>query len=227
MQHQFVEQIVPWPRAMHMAQSGGPYCLISAFYTPERAQFLRFGQPYGYLLPIGVVIRAQDREVFAKHLTTAGHLRLDETLQDPAVSLGVASSRSYGPLIDAQLGPLLKSGATNIRQVYQDESTKSLFAMLEHRRFDYTLSYPSEVVYYATPGNELVFYPIDGNNKLLEGRLSCTKDAATDQVFADIGKIVPSKASWAVFLAAYERWLPDYLIKPYRQQLAETLGYQP
>lgn len=218
-QHRFHEQILPWARAMHMAQRGGPYCLISAFRTPQRSEFLRFSQPYGYLLPLGVVIRAQDRGRFAPYINAEGLLALAQVLEDSSINLGVAGGRSYGPRIDQVLSAPLQRGAVNVQQIYQGESTKSLFDMLGYKRIDYVFSYPSEVVYYAQAGRDLLFFPIAGNSQLLEGRLSCTKGPVTDRVFADITALVPSPASTAVFQAAYERWLPPYLLEPYRQQL--------
>jgi len=226
-QHRFEEAILPWARVMHMAQGGGPYCLISAFRTPERSQFLRFSEPYGYLLPIGVVIRAQDQARFAPYINAEGLIRLAQVLDDLSISLGVASDRSYGPRIDDVLRTPLQRGAANIKKIYQGESSKSLFDMLGYKRIDYVFSYPSEVVYYAKGDRTLLFYPIEGNSQLLEGRLSCTKSPMTDQVFADITAKVPSNASAAVFQAAYERWLPRYLIEPYRQQLQRLAQPQP
>lgn len=131
----------------------------------------------------------------------------------------MAGDRSYGPRIDEVLRAPLQHGAANIKKIYQGESTKSLFDMLGYKRIDYVFSYPSEVVYYAQGDRELLFYAIEGNSQLLEGRLSCTKGPVTDRVFADINALVPSRASTAVFQAAYERWLPRYLLEPYRQQL--------
>lgn len=220
-QHVFHEEIVPWSRAMSMAQHGGPYCLISAFQTPERDEFLRFTAPYGYLFPIGVVIRASDQNKFAAYISKAGNFKLGEVLKQPDMGMGVASRRSYGPKIDALIQPLISSGARNVQQAYQDESTKYLLTMLASKRFDYTLAYPSEVGFYETSSSEFRFYPIDGNNDLLPGRFSCTKSPQTDRVFADIASLVPSKKSRTAFMAAYERWLPKYLIKPYRQRLAD------
>jgi uncharacterized protein (TIGR02285 family) len=226
-QHVFHEEVVPWSRAMSMAQRGGAYCLISAFQTPERDAFLRFTAPYGYLYPIGVVIRANDQARFAPYLSKAGNFILDETLKQPGIGMGVASSRSYGPKIDVLIKPLVSSGAKNIQQAYQDESTKFLLAMLAGKRFDYMLAYPSEVEFYGGPANEFRFYPIEGNSELLPGRFSCTKTPETDRVFADVSKLVPTKNSRAVFMAAYERWLPKYLIKSYRQRLAEFAASNP
>ena len=218
-QHRFHEEILPWARVMHMAQIGGPYCLISAFRTPERSQFLRFSEPYGHLLPIGVVIRAQDQARFAPYINAEGLIRLAQVVEDASINLGVAGDRSYGPRIDEVLRAPLQREAANIKKIYQGESTKSLFDMLGYKRIDYVFSYPSEVVYYAQGDRELLFYAIEGNSQLLEGRLSCTKGPVTDRVFADISALVPSRASTAVFQAAYERWLPHYLLEPYRQQL--------
>ncbi|MDO8287526.1 MAG: TIGR02285 family protein [Rhodoferax sp.] len=220
-QHDFHEEIVPWTRAMAMAQRGGAYCLISAFQTPERDAFLRFTAPYGYLYPIGIVIRAQDQERFAPYLNPEGNFLLDAALKQSGIGMGVASSRSYGPRIDGLIKPLISNRAKNIHQSYQDESTKFLLAMLAGKRFDYMLAYPSEVEYYGGPSNAFRFYPIHGNHELLPGRFSCTKSPETDRVFADVSRLVPTKNSQAVFMAAYERWLPKYLVKSYRQRLAD------
>lgn len=226
-QHDFHEEIVPWPRAMAMAQRGGAYCLISAFQTPERDAYLRFTAPYGYLYPIGVVIRAKDQDRFKPFLSTEGNFRLDAVLKQPGIGMGVASSRSYGPRIDGLIKPLIHNRAKSIHQSYQDESTKFLLAMLGGKRFDYMLAYPSEVEYYGGPSNAFRFYPIHGNSELLPGRFSCTRSPETDRVFADVAKLVPTKNARAVFMAAYERWLPKYLIKSYRQRLANLPASNP
>lgn len=142
-------------------------------------------------------------------------------------AMGVASHRSYGPKIDALIQPLISSGARNVQQTYQDESTRYLLTMLASKRFDYTLAYPSEVGFYETSSSEFRFYPMEGNNDLLPGRFSCTKSPQTDRVFADLASLVPTKKSRAVFMAAYERWLPQYLIKPYRQRLSDMSAASP
>jgi uncharacterized protein (TIGR02285 family) len=226
-QHNFTEQVVPWARALHMAKMGGPYCLISAFYTPERAEFLRFTEPYGYVLPIGLIVRADDQSKFSSFLTAGGRLKLNELLAAEDLVIGISSGRSYGPLIDNELRPRLGSDARNIYKAYQNESAKILINMLDHKRFDYMLGYPSEAVFYESPGNKLFFYQIEGNSQLLPGRLSCSKTPATDGVFSDISKIVASQATAAVFQNAYERWLPNYLLGAYRQQVAEMLSAKP
>jgi uncharacterized protein (TIGR02285 family) len=226
-QHNFTEEVVPWARALHMAKMGGPYCLISAFYTPERAEFLRFTEPYGYMLPIGLIVRADDQSKFSSFLTAGGRLKLNELLAAEDLVIGISSGRSYGPLIDDKLRPRLGNDAKNIYKSYQNESAKILVNMLEHKRFDYMLGYPSEAVFYESPANKLFFYQIEGNSQLLPGRLSCSKTPVTDGVFADVSKIVASQATAAVFQSAYERWLPNYLLGTYRQQLAEMLSAKP
>ena len=218
-QHRFTDEVVPWTRALNMAQRGGPYCLISAFQTAERDAFLRFSAPYGHVLPIGVVIRAADKSRFSSFVTKNGDFRLAEALQQQAVGMGIAGSRSYGPKIDVLLKPWVAAGAKHVHRAHQDESTKYLMSMLERNRFDYMLAYPSEVEYYASSSNALHFYPIDGNNDLLPGRLSCTKSPQTDRVFAEVSALVHTPKFQTVFLTAYERWLPKYLIAPYRLRL--------
>lgn len=226
-QYSFQEETVPWSRAMLMAQRGGPYCLIAAFQTPEREAFLRFTPPYGYLYPIGVVTRASDQSQFAAYVSKSGDFQLDKALKSPQLGMGVASSRSYGAKIDELLKPLIASGAANVQQVYQDESTKVLLAMLARQRFDYMLAYPSEVEFYGGTPNPFRFYPIEGNSALLPGRFSCTKSPETDRVYGDVAKLALAKKTQATFRVAYERWLPQYLIRSYRQRLQEIPASSP
>jgi uncharacterized protein (TIGR02285 family) len=220
-QHSLQEEIVPLPRVMFMAQRGGPICMSILFQTSEREAFLRFTPPYGYLYPIGVVTRASDQSQFAPYITKSGNFMLDKALQDTRLGLGVASGRSYGAKIDSLVKPLAAANAGNIQQIFQDESTKVLLAMLGRQRFDYMFAFPSEVEFFAGPSNGLRFYPIEGNSELLPGRFSCTKSAETDRVFADVSRLVQTRKVQPIFMAAYERWLPKYLIKPYRQRLQE------
>lgn len=219
-QHDFREDTVPWTRAMKTMQQGGPYCMTAAFQTPERSQFMRFTEPYGYLMPIGVVVMAKDRAKFQPYINNDEHIRLKEMLHDATLHIGIANGRSYGPAIDGLLAPLLQKDAAQIQRVYQNQSTKTLTTMLAMNRFDYVLSYPIEAVYYQDVGNELLFFPVEGGDQLLEGRFSCTKGTETDRVFADVSQLVNSKKTLPRFLAAYERWLPPNVVRQYRKKLA-------
>lgn len=220
-QHSLKEEVVPLPRVMFMAQRGGSICTSLLFQTPEREAYLRFTPPYGYLYPIGVVTRASDQAQFAPYISKSGNFILDKALLDSRLGLGIAGGRSYGAKIDAVVKPQAEAGAKNVQQIYQDESTKVLLAMLERQRFDYMFAFPSEIEFFTGPTNNLRFFPIEGNSDLLPGRFSCTKSADTDRVFADLTRLVQTRKVQLTFMAAYERWLPKYLIKPYRQRLQE------
>ncbi|MDT8991797.1 TIGR02285 family protein [Curvibacter sp. APW13] len=223
-QHSLKEEVVPPPRVMFMAQRGGGICTSLLFQTPEREAYLRFTPPYGYLYPIGVVTRGSDQAQFAPYISKAGYFMLDKALQDQRLGLGIAGGRSYGGKIDALVKPQVEAGAKNIQQIYQDESTKVLLAMLERQRFDYMFAFPSEIEYFTGPTNNLRFFPIEGNSDLLPGRFSCTKSPETDKIFADLTRLVQTRKVQPTFMAAYERWLPKYLIKSYRQRLQELQG---
>lgn len=220
-QHQFGEQVVPWQRAMHIAERGGPYCLLAAFQTPEREAYLRFSKPYGYVFPLGLVTRRAQREAFASYLNADGQIQLARLLQDQHLRPGVASQRSYGSLIDNLLKSASDSQGAAISQIHQSESTSGLFSMLDHQRIDYTFSYPGELVYFASRHQDLQFYLIEGNDRLLPGRLSCTRNAQTDRAFADLTGILETNKHQDVLRSSYERWLPDDLIEPYQRMLKE------
>lgn len=220
-QHQFGEQVVPWQRAMHIAERGGAYCLLAAFQTPEREAYLRFSKPYGYVFPLGLVTRRAQREAFADYLNADGQIQLARLLQDQHLRPGIASQRSYGSLIDNLLKSASDSQGAAISQIHQSESTSGLFSMLDHQRIDYTFSYPGELVYFASRHQDLQFYLIEGNDRLLPGRLSCTRSPQTDRAFADLTGILETNRHQDVLRSSYERWLPDDLIGPYQRMLRE------
>lgn len=124
-QHRFTEVILPWPRVMHMAAQGGPYCLIAAFQTPEREAFLRFTEPYGYLIPLGMVAPASRAERLKPYLNASGQVSLEALTARHDLHPGVASGRSYGPQIDRLL-----AAEARPTQIHQSESTHALFQML-------------------------------------------------------------------------------------------------
>ena len=225
-QHNFSEQMVPWSRAMHMAEQGGPYCLIAALQTPEREAFLRFSEPYGYFMPLGVVIHQAQLRQLAPYLNSAGQVELERLLGNRHIRPGIASGRSYGEKIDNLLQKASAAEDSQLAKVHQGESTRALFAMLEHRRIDYSFGYPTEIVYFSGNHQQLRFYPIAGNEHLLPGRFSCTHSPLTDQVFADINALMARNAHQQVFQQHYERWLPDYL-RPHYRQLLQQLAAQP
>ncbi len=220
-QHDFSEQVVPWARAMHMAEKGGPYCMIAALKTPEREVFLRFSEPYGYFMPLGVVILQEQAKLLSPYLNPAGHVELERLLDNRRIRPGIASGRSYGDKLDKLLQKTYAADSNHLAKVHQGESTRTLFAMLEHQRIDYTFGYPTEITYFSANHQQLRFYPIVGNDDLLPGRFSCTRDQITDQVFANIEHTLKSKGHQQVFKTNYERWLPDYLHPHYRQLLQQ------
>nr|WP_315463708.1 hypothetical protein [uncultured Rhodoferax sp.] len=224
-QHSIHEEVLPWPRVLYyMAQVGGPYCTAMAARTPERERFLRFTPPYGYVFPIGVVIRSQDQALYKPYLNKDGELQLHEVLGQGELRMGIAGLRSYGGVVDELLKPLVETGARHLVQVQQDNSTKSLINMLHKSRFDYTLAYPGEMVFFNGKDATLHFFPIAGNSALVSGHLSCTKSPQTDRMFGDLLKITPALRRDATLRAAYEQWLPPYLLKTYRQRLARQLA---
>lgn len=223
-QHRIQEEVLPWPRVLFVAKNGGAYCSAMAAQTPERESYLRFTAPYGYVYPVGLVTRAKDQDQFKRFLNKGGEVRLRDLLEQSELRAGVAGSRTYGTKLDEMLRPLVQSNARQVVQVSQDNSTKSLITMLQKKRFDYTLAYPGEAVYYDSAITKLHFYPIAENSALLAGRFSCTKGPQTDQTFAELNKLATSFQEDSALTASYERWLPPYLIKPYRQRLASQLN---
>lgn len=220
-EYQFSEQILPWSRAMHLASQGGPYCLIAAFKTPERETYLRFTSPYGYLMPLGLVIHQDKTGDLTPYLNQAGQVELDRLLANPELRPGLANHRSYGAQIDQFLRQAHDAGRDSLTRIYQGDSTRALFDMLDHKRIDYGFGYPNEIVYYSQNHQHLRFYPIAGGDALLPGRFSCTRSPETDRVFAALEGLLHDQAHRQIFRSSYERWLPADLRQRYAQQLRQ------
>jgi len=214
----------PLARELQMMKEGGPYCASDLLKTPERENFLRFTAPFGYVLPLGLVVRVEDKDIYDRLVDEHHMINLERLMRTPGV-LGVVAHRTYGKMPDSVISEVLTSNPGKIMQVYEDNGTATLFKMLSAHHINALLAFPMEQVYLSVQSahaDRYYAYPIVESQELLPMRFSCVNQAATDDIFASLDAQAKSAALQHTFQRAYEQWLPPYLVPTYRARLKET-----
>jgi uncharacterized protein (TIGR02285 family) len=197
---------VPLARLLAEMKSGAGElrCSTTLIPTPERRAYITFAKTILLHLPISVVIRAADEARFAPYLNDEGHIKIDELLADDELASAVRIGRAYGTRVDGQLNRYRDKD--RIMEVAED--TKFV-RMLELRRIDWTLYFPSEAEYYRrtqTPDLAIKTLPIAGNTTLLEATIGCAKTPAGKKAIEAINAIIDANPNmpWTEF---YAHWL--------------------
>lgn len=197
---------VPLARLLAEMKSGegAVRCSAALIPTAERRSYIAFAKTVLLHLPISVVIQAADEERFAPYLDAKGHVELDKLLADEQLLTAVRSGRAYGARVDKHLNRY--RDAKHVMQVVDD--TKFL-RMLDLKRIDWTLYFPSEAEYYrrqTTPDLEIKTLPISGNTTLLEATIGCAKTPLGEKAISEINAIINQNPTmpWTEF---YADWL--------------------
>jgi len=224
---QYAIALTPMPpiRALELMKQGGTYCTGDLLKTKEREAFLRFTSPVSYVLPIGLVVRQEDKKHY-DHYADANHMISLEGLMrlDPGV-LGVGVRRTYGKAVDNVLTQTLAGKSAKLAQVYGENTTGTLFKMLDAHHIDALLAFPVEQVYLSEQSKRpdgYYSYSIVESPNLVPVRFSCTRQASTDSIFSALEAQAKSAALQHSSQLAYERWLPFYLLPAYRARLKDA-----
>jgi len=216
---------VPAVRELQILQKGGSYCTADLLKTTERLEFLRFTSPVGYVLPIALVVRAEDKDHYDRYADANHILSLDLLMRtDPGV-LGIAARRTFGKMADKVIAQVLAKHPSQIAQSYQVHPTESLLNLLATHHVDAVLAFPIEQIYWSghsEHGDNYYVYPIAESQELMPMRFSCTRQAATDDLFTDLDVQAKSADLQHTFQLAYERWLPPYMLPLYRARLNDN-----
>lgn len=179
-------------------------CSATLIPTDERRTFISFAKTILLHLPISVVVRADDEHKFDRFMNDQGHIELNRLLADPAFSSAIRIGRAYGTHVDKHLDGFRDS--TQVMLVADD--TKFL-RMLNLKRIDWTLYFPSEAEFYRrrqTPELAIKALPISGNTTLLEATIGCADTPAGRTAITEINQIIDQNPSmpWTDF---YAQWL--------------------
>ncbi|BDW88115.1 hypothetical protein MACH01_08820 [Thalassospira tepidiphila] len=205
---QYQHRIMHVPLARLLAEmksgDGELRCSTTLIPTPERRTYITFAKTILLHLPISIVIRAEDESRFAPYLNDEGHIRIEDLLKDDELATAVRIGRAYGTLVDGQLNRYRNTD--RIMEVAED--TKFV-RMLDLKRIDWTLYFPSEAEFYRrsqTPDLAIKALPIAGNTTLLEATIGCAKTPAGKKAVEAINAIVDAHPTmpWTDY---YADWL--------------------
>ena len=207
---------VPPARMNLMMKSGGPYCTSGMSYTEQRAGFMRFTPPIGWIHSYGVILRRTAFGRFAGFLDKEERIDLTR-LAKADLRAGLILGRSYGHTSDRALKMVQTA-----RRASEVNSFDTVLRMLQARRIDYTLGYLEELNYFAEQPNEYVFLPVKDTTALIPISCSCSRAPSADAAFAAILRVHDEYHIASIFQQEYERWLtPEYLPR-YRKLLQEA-----
>jgi len=215
-------QEVPVVREVQLMVQGPADCSRDLMRTSDREDALRFTAPFGYVLPVGLIIRTSDQARIAPYLTDAQTVSLRALMRGGGFVLGLAQRRHYGNTIDPVIASAQAAAPNRMISVYEDNGTDTLVKMLGAHHIDAVLAYPSEAYYLARrtqAPDQYHAYALTEAPPLISTRFSCTRNSATDSVFAALEAQARSAPVRNINQSNYERWLPPNLLPLYRERL--------
>lgn len=206
----FKRTLLPASRAVHeLSNPQNNYCMLSLYQSEHRKQHIQFTEHSSTVgLSPSIAIR--------KELATK--LKLDSTkpvslksLLAENLALGVSMSRSFGENIDKVIN---ESHDANIISRPGRDTLASLTYMLQKKRIDILLGYPSEHFYLAHSmgfEDDLTQLSLTEAPALSIGYIGCTKNKQGEVTVKLLDEALEKIAHTDAFHDVLVRWLPDNL----------------
>ena len=206
----FKRTLLPASRAVHeLSNPQNNYCMLSLYQSEHRKQHIQFTEHSSTVgLSPSIAIR--------KELATK--LKLDSTkpvslksLLAENLALGVSMSRSFGANIDKVIN---ESHDANIISRPGRDTLASLTYMLQKKRIDILLGYPSEHYYLAHSmgfEDDLTQLSLTEAPALSIGYIGCTKNKQGEATVKLLDEALEKIAHTDAFHDVLVRWLPDNL----------------
>ncbi len=206
----FKRTLLPASRAVHeLSNPQNNYCMLSLYQSEHRKQHIQFTEHSSTVgLSPSIAIR--------KELATK--LKLDSTkpvslksLLAENLALGVSMSRSFGANIDKVIN---ESHDANIISRPGRDTLASLTYMLQKKRIDILLGYPSEHYYLAHSmgfEDDLTQLSLTEAPALSIGYIGCTKNKQGEVTVKLLDEALEKIAHIDAFHDVLVRWLPDNL----------------
>ena len=206
----FKRTLLPASRAVHeLSNPQNNYCMLSLYQSEHRKQHIQFTEHSSTVgLSPSIAIR--------KELATK--LKLDSTkpvslksLLAENLALGVSMSRSFGANIDKVIN---ESHDANIISRPGRDTLASITYMLQKKRIDILLGYPSEHYYLAHSmgfEDDLTQLSLTEAPALSIGYIGCTKNKQGEVTVKLLDEALEKIAHIDAFHDVLVRWLPDNL----------------
>ena len=206
----FKRTLLPASRAVHeLSNPHNNYCMLSLYQNEHRKQHIQFTE---HSSTVGLSPSIAIRKELAKKL------KLDSTkpvslksLLAENLALGVSMSRSFGANIDKVIN---ESHDANIISRPGRDTLASLTYMLQKKRIDILLGYPSEHYYLAHSmgfEDDLTQLSLTEAPALSIGYIGCTKNKQGEVTVKLLDEALEKIAHTDAFHDVLVRWLPDNL----------------
>lgn len=188
-------------------------CNPAFLRTPEREQFMEFGEATHAQFSNGAVVLKERMGTLARYVNTDGALALDALLNDGNYSLAVQSGRSYGAGLDGMAEKVKQSNQLIV--LTSSRPTEAKLGLLEKGRVVASFLYPIELeltLRHTGQKNLYEYLPVVGNGVYTLNYLACSKSPLGKQVIDESNGIVIRERE-GFFAAAYREWLPSSNLK--------------
>lgn len=209
-QHRFVR--VSFLRGERLFRSHKGYCTILLQKSPDREQYLHFGEEIARSFPVGLVTLDEGERVPPKG---TAEVDLENVLAVGQFRLGVVKGRSYSVALDRLLAK-----ANVATRIVDDKAMGNLFLMLEKKRVDGVLAYYLEMADYrkeTLAPSSVRFTPIKGLPPFISLWPSCEKSPWGAQTLKEVGKVVKEKKVKTKIYQFFMQELPPPMHKPFRE----------
>ncbi|GEB72067.1 hypothetical protein PC2016_1348 [Pseudoalteromonas carrageenovora] len=213
----FNRMIIPSGKVVQeLSNTSHNACALSLYKNEFRKQHIYFTDESS-TTGLSPSIAMHARLANALELKDANEVSLLELIQDKKLTLGVSMSRSYGKEIDTVI-----NSTPDIDLVIRPtrDSLASLTYMLNLKRIDILLGYPSEHYYLAKSmhfDKNLTQRPLKEAPALSYGYIGCTKNAQGAEDIKILNEQLKKIKHTKQYNELLMRWLPEHL-KPLFQQ---------
>ena len=207
----FKRSLFPASRAVHeLSNPYNNYCMLSLYQSEHRRQHIVFSK-HTSTVGLSPSIAIRKELVNTLELNTAKPVSLKTLLADKHLALGVSMSRSFGKDIDNVINT---SHDANIISRPGRDTLASLTYMLNKKRIDILLGYPSEHYYLARSmgfEDELTQLTLSEAPDLSLGYIGCTNNEQGSEHIKQLDITLEKIAHTQAFHDVMIRWLPDNL----------------
>jgi uncharacterized protein (TIGR02285 family) len=185
-------------------------CVLSLYKNENRKQQMVFTQESS-TVGLSPSVALHKKLASALSLKNDTEVSLYDLLQEKKLTLGVSLSRSYGEAID---GIVNSTPDVDIVIRPTRDSLASLTYMLNLKRIDILLGYPSEHFYLAKSmnfQNNLTQRPLTEAPALSYGYIGCTKTEQGIKNIALLNKHLKVIKQTDEYIHALSKWLPEHL----------------
>ncbi|MCW9045632.1 MAG: TIGR02285 family protein [Alphaproteobacteria bacterium] len=216
-------EVSNFKRIIRTLESGQNACAVAILKTPERAKMTEYSIPHFLVHPVRIIIRKSDLAHYTPYKKQDGTYSLETILKDNKVTLGYSHGRSYSKTLDN----LISLHATKLNSVMTARRTilEGLLRMLDRKRFDFTLGYAHEALYFMRKSEksyDFITLPISEQNTFNEVFVGCSKTDWGHKVIQQVNKILIKHRSKKSYYGSYLNWLDPIAAGEYPRIVAKA-----